>query len=136
MMTLAANKQKLYYALQSDVSFPVYDYYIDGEGNKHPIDTGETYYPYPEAILFYGNIAMSGGDVQNTEYGLDISSYEAVLIVGKGELPINETSLIWAETEPKIKDDGTVDSFTADYRIVKISPSLNFDKYILAKVIK
>ena len=49
MMTLEANKQKLYYALQ-EKEIPVYEkddegniiYYEDNEGNKIPIETGET----------------------------------------------------------------------------------------------
>lgn len=135
MMTLQKNKQKLWYSLQ-DGKVPIYEYYTDDEGNKHPIETGEYKTGYLQPVVFYGNIAMSGGEARNVEYGVDLTAYEAVLIVGKGEIPLTETSRIWHENEPIFNDDGTVDEFSADYRIVKISPSLNFDKYVLAKVVK
>lgn len=136
MMTLGQNKQKMYYALQGQFQIPMYDYYTDADGNRFPIETGEYRYPYENPVLFYGNIAMSGGEARNVEYGVDIGAYEAVLVVGRNELPLKETSVIWLETNPQYNDDGTVDEKSADYRIVKISPSLNFDKYVLAKIVK
>ena len=135
MMTLRRNKQKMWYSLQGGL-VPIYEYYTDDEGNKHPIETGEYKTEYLQPVIFYGNISMSGGEARNVEFGLDLTAYEAVLIVGKGELPLTETSRIWFENEPKYNADGTVDEFSADYRIVKIGPSLNFDKYVLAKVVK
>ena len=136
MMTLQQNKQRMHYALQSEYAIPMYDYYIDNDGNKLPIETGEYRYPYNEVVSFAGNIAMSGGEARSVEYGVDIGAYEAILIVGHNELPLTETSVIWLETAPQYYEDGTVDEKSADYRIIKISPSLNFDKYVLARVVK
>lgn len=136
MLTLQQNKQKMYYALQSKNAVPMYDYYFDDEGNKYPIETGEYRYPYENPVQFFGNIAMSGGEARSVEYGVDIGAYEAVLVLAHNELPLTETSVIWLETAPQYYDDGTVDEKSADYRIVKISPSLNYDKYVLAKVVK
>ena len=79
---------------------------------------------------------MSGGESEAVEFGLDLSQYEAVLIVGKDTLPITESSLIWHTTTPTRDNEGNTDEYSADYRIVKISPSLNFDKYVLKKVVK
>jgi hypothetical protein len=56
--------------------------------------------------------------------------------VGKNTLPITETSLIWHDTEPTKDIGGYADGVSADYRIVKVSSSLNFDKYVLKKVVK
>lgn len=131
MRTLNKNKQKMYYANLVDV---VQEEYVDEDGNRYP--TGEPKNIYSEPVEFKGNIAMSGGESEAVEFGLDLSQYEAVLIVGKNTLPITESSLIWHATEPTKDNEGNTDEYSADYRIVKISPSLNFDKYVLKKVVK
>lgn len=136
MRTLAKNKQKMYYSLQIG-EVPILQYYTDEEGNRFLVgETGEYKIGYGEPVEFFGNIAMSGGESEAVEFGLDMSQYSAVLIVDKGLLPIDETSRIWHTTEPVMNDDGTVDEFTADYSVVKLSPSLNVDKYVLKKVVK
>lgn len=142
MRTLAKNKQKMYYALQIG-EVPVYETDADGniiyitvDGEKIPVETGETKIGYGNPVEFFGNIAMSGGESEAVEFGLNLGDYSAVLVVDKGLLPINETSRIWHTTEPTMNADGTVDEFTADYYVVKVSPSLNVDKYVLQKVVK
>lgn len=144
MRTLRRNKQKLYYSLYKD-SEPHYVLdedgnriisYVDEDGNIYYLEDGVEDPSYTTPVMFYGNIAMSGGESEAVEYGLDLSQYSAVLIVAKGTIPIDETSLIWHETEPIINEDGTADEHSADYKVVKISPSLNFDKYVLQKVVK
>lgn len=136
MRTLKRNTQKMYYANQDRV-VPIYEYYEDEDGNMIPLDTGETKLVYGEPIEFKGNISLSnGGEVEVQEYGLSQADYSAILITSKNTLPITETSLIWHTTEPKKDIDGNTDEFSADYRIVKISPSLNVDKYVLQKVVK
>ena len=135
MRTLNKNKQKMFYAIYSG-EIPIYEYYTDSEGNIIPIDTGETTTGYELPVEFSGNIALSGGESEAQEFGLNLSDYQAVLVVGKNVLPIDETSLIWQNTEPKYNADGTVDRFSADYTVVKVSPSLNIDKFVLKKVVK
>lgn len=131
MRTLNKNKQKMYYATLVDT---VQEEYIDEEGNGYP--TGEPKNIYSEPVEFYGNIAMSGGEAEAQEYGLSLSDYSAILVASKNTLPINEQSRIWHTSEPTNDDNGYTDEYSADYRIVKISPSLNFDKYVLKKVVK
>lgn len=135
MRTLRKNAQKMYYANQIG-QVPIYEEYTDEDGNTYPLDTGETKIGYSEPMEFKGNIAMSGGEAEAVEFGLNLADYEAVLIVAKNTLPITETSLIWHTTEPIKEIGGNADEYSADYRIVKISPSLNFDKYVLKKVVK
>lgn len=148
MRCLKKNKQKMYYALLSGTT-PVYQ--LDGQGNKivdytDPV-TGEVYYVetgvdmplYSEAVAFDGNIALSGSDVSRQEFGISDDRYEAVLVVNKNQLPITETSLIWYQTTPTTKtvdEKKYADDSTADYKVVRIIPSLNVDRYILAKVVK
>ena len=136
MRTLNKNTQKMYYANQDRV-VPIYEYYEDEDGNMIPLDTGETKLVYGDPIEFKGNISLSnGGEVEVQEFGLSQADYSAILVTSKNTLPITETSLIWYENEPKKDIDGNTDEFSADYRIVKISPSLNVDKYVLQKVVK
>jgi hypothetical protein len=143
MMTLNQNKQKLYYALLDNV-VPIYEtdddgniiYYEDEEGNRIPLETGDTKIIYSKPVEFYGNIAMSGGEVEVQEFGLNLADYEAILVLGKNTLPLTETSLIWQNTKPKFNQDETLDENSADYKIVKINSSNNYDKYVLSRVVK
>lgn len=146
MRCLKKNKQPLYYALLIGT---VPDYEYDEHGNKivDYVYEGVTYYVekgtqskvYSVPTRFEGNIALSGSDVTRQEFGVSDDRYEAVLVTNKGQLPITETSLLWYQTEPLTKEiDGIVyaDDATADYRVLKVVPSLNNDRYILAKVVK
>lgn len=146
MRCLKKNKQKLYYALFVGES-P--NYVLDEYGNKIVDYTsgGVTYYKetgtnillYSEPVAFEGNIAFSGSDVTRQEFGIADDHYEAVLVTGKGEIPITETSLLWYQTTPTTKTIDTktyADDTTADYKVLKVIPSLNNDRYILAKVVK
>lgn len=145
MRTLAKNKQKMYYALQVG-EVPIYQadsdgnimYYTDSEGNKIPLETGETEFGYSKPIEFFGNIALSGGESEAVEYGVDVSAYDATLVVDKGTVPLTETSLIWFESEVRCKDaDKTiVDPNSADYKVLAVKPSINVSKYILGKLVK
>ena len=138
MRTLNKNKQEMWYSLKglAQDAVPEYDYYVDSEGNKIPIDTGENKIPYLKPVPFAGNIAMSGGDAEAAEFGLSLADYEAILVMDKDSLPITETSVIWHNTEPQYNEDGTVDEQSADSSVVKISPSLNLVRYVLKKVVK
>lgn len=143
MMTLEQNKQKMFYSLYLGQQ-PEYELddkgnkillFVDSEGKEYYKETGEIIEVYSTPVEFKGNISFGGGESRDAEYGFDISSYSAVLVVGKGMLPLTETSVIWYENEPTITEGGA-DGKLADYKIVKVSPSLNVDKYILQKVVK
>lgn len=177
MRTLNKNKQKLYYALQIG-QVPIYEtdldgniiydhytdddgnyiYYQDDNGNRIPLKTGETEMGYSEAVEFDGNIAFSGGEVKYEEYGIDASQYDAILVLPKDALPIDETSVIWYGSEIKYLDGTSAfnnypseavlpeknkypnqkytDGNSADYRVVSVKPSLNAVKYVLNKIVK
>lgn len=138
MRTLNKNTQKMYYANQDRV-VPIYEYYEDEDGNMIPLDTGETKLVYGEPIEFKGNISLSnGGEVEVQEFGLDVSAYDAILIVKKDYVPISETTLIWFEN-PIIYDDEiqkVPNEFSADYRVLAVKPSLNSTKYVLGRLVK
>lgn len=144
MRTLNKNKVKMYYANQI-AETPIYERNADGTIKTIVVDGAETYVisgyesnSYTKPVEFYGNIALSGGEVSNVEYGVDDSLYDAILVVNKGDIQISETSLIWHETTPAYKDveEKIVDPYSADYRVTRVSPSLNESKYLLNKVVK
>ena len=145
MMTLESNKQSMKYSLQSE-RVPIYEtdengniiYYEDSDGNKIPMETGEYTTGYSKPVSFFGNIAMSGGEVDSVEFGIDVSGYDATLVVDKGTIPIDETSLIWHTSEVRYKDEEKtiVDENTADYKVLSVKPSLNTTKYILGRITK
>lgn len=145
MRTLRKNQQEMKFALQIG-EVPIYQtdaegnilYYEDSDGNKIPLETGEYEMGYGEVQDFLGNISMSGGESVETEFGIDVSGYDAVMVVQRNALPLEETSLIWFESEVGYKDsDNTiVDPDTANYKILAIKPSLNFTKYLLGRLVK
>lgn len=141
MRSLRKNTQPLHYATYSE-EIKVYKRdengnieYVEIDGSLVPIEIG-TVAGYNEPVLFYANIAMSGGEAEAKEYGFDIGSYEAVLVTTDKSLPISETSRIWHTTEPKINTDGTVNGDSADYSVLAVKPSLSSMKYLLKKLPK
>lgn len=133
------------YALQN-AEIPIYQtdedgnilYYEDSEGNKIPLETGETEIGFGEPVFFLSSLAMSGGEAEAQEFGLSISDYNATLLCEKGSYPIVEGSLIWTKSEVGYKDTNNeiIDPVSADYEVIKVSESLNFVKYVLKAVVK
>ena len=145
MRTLTRNKQVLYYSNQIVGRVPVYatNPYgtiktIDVDGVSTKVISGYSENGYTEPVEFEGNIALSGGEVVNVEFGVDASAYDAVLILNKDEINISETSLIWSVSPVGYKDTAKtiIDPYSADYRVTRVSPSLNQSKYLLSKVVK
>lgn len=144
MRNLRKNKQTMYYALL-DRTQPIYEkdsdgniIYVEIDGVQVPVETGETELVYGEPVKFKGNISTSGGESRETEYGIDNTEYDAVLIMMMNELPITETSIIWHTSNIGYKDEENtiVDDKSADYVVKKRSPSLNQFKYLLGKVLQ
>lgn len=136
MRALNKNKQKMYYALKTEVEVPIYDYYTDEEGNVFPIDSGDRRFIYDEPVEFEANVSFGGGNVAFAPYGLNLGEYEVLMSVGINTIPIDEASLIWLNTKPQRHADGTIDENSAEYRVAKVIPSLNEAVYALKKVVK
>lgn len=144
MRLLRKNKQKMKYSLQIG-EVPIYErdedgniIYIEIDGQKVPVETGETEIGYSDPVEFMGNIAMSGGEAEAKSFGVDISEYDAILLMEKDRIPINETSLIWHTSEVQYTDEQNtvVDRKSADYSIKRVQPSLNFTRYLLKRIVK
>lgn len=145
MRMLNKNKQKLYYANYIEGGEVIYKLdsdgnkivtYVDEEGNEYYEELGITKPHYTEPIMFKGNIAMSGGESEAVEFGLNLADYSAVLVLSKDSVKMDEKTVIWQESEPQTDIDGNASPNSADYLVVKVSPSLNVDKFVLRKVVK
>lgn len=127
--------------------FPI----LDENGNKTPMFTGEYEMLYGDAVEFMASISMSGGEAEEVEYGLTVADYAAVVITEKNASPLTEGAIIWKTSTPQYKyngDEVSVDindqtirgRFTertsADFVVMKKSPSINVDKFILDAVNK
>lgn len=147
MRTLNKNTTRMWYALHRD-SEPIYK--LDEYGHKIVVyvddstDPPTEYYEkegsteegYSEPVEFYGNIAFNkSGEAETTEFGVSLADYEADVTVSKNLLPIDETSLIWTH-EPLMDGSGYAIGSDADFTVLKVLPSLNETKYLLAKVQK
>ena len=147
MRTLNKNTTQMWYALHRD-SEPIYK--LDEHGNKIVVYTDESTTPptayyekvgtteegYTSPVSFCGNIAYSAsGEAETTEFGISTAEYEADVTVSKDLLPIDETSLIWTH-EPQVDESGYAVESDADFKVVKVRPSLNQTRYLLAKVQK
>lgn len=144
MRLLRKNKQKMKYSLQIG-EVPIYErdeegniIYIEIDGQKVPVETGETEIGYSNPVEFMGNIAMSGGEAEAKSFGVDISEYDAILLMEKDRIPIDETSLIWHTSEVQYTDEQNtvVDRKSDDYSIKRVQPSLNFTRYLLKRIVK
>lgn len=144
MRTLTRNKQTLYFANQIGMT-PIYERdedgnikYIEVDGEQVPIETGDYEMTYTKPQEIKGNIALSGGEISVVEFGIDASSYDAVLVVNKDEPILTETSLIWHKSKLVYKDMAKteIEPNSADYRVTRVSPSINVSKYLLQKAVK
>ena len=132
------NKQPLMYALYSGRE-SIYE--VDDEGNiiygedGEPISTGVLRPVYKDPVKFCANIAFSSGEANAEAYGMSTVDYDSKIVVPRGYLPIDETSLIFYESEPEFID-GKLDEKSADFHVMKVQPSLAYTVYLLKRVEK
>lgn len=144
MRMMNKNKRTLYYALQ-DREVPIYETdesgyirYIEIDGQQIPVETGQTELVYSEPVKMLANIAFETNETTAQEFGVDVSDYDAIVVFGKDEYPLTETSRIWFESVPRYKDisETIVDGDSADYKVVSVRSSLNEGKAILRHLTK
>ena len=140
MRSLKKNMQKLYYSLYSE-QITIYE--RDENGNIVYDEIDGDLYPriiaeragYSEPVEFYVNISAAKGSSDSEVFGVSLD-YTKTISATDMNLTLNEMSLIWFETEPVIKDDGTVDESSADYAVVAVVRSLNNLVYAIKKLSK
>jgi hypothetical protein len=138
MRTLKKNKQKMYYANQDRI-VPIYETYIDDDGNEYQLDTGETKLVYGEPVEFSANISNKLNEVKWAEYGIDESTNYAQIVVSKGSVPLKVGSIIWKKSEIGYEntEENIVDENTSDYLVKGVADEgLTEDWYLLKKRVK
>lgn len=130
-------------------------FYLNDDGNKIPMDTGESMIIYGTPQEFDANVAESGGEAEAQTFGLSVADYEAVALYEKGAYPIVIGALVWRDSKPKCEYDHEVpfeienadgekvtvystapEETSADYRVIKTPTSLNFTRAILKAIVK
>ena len=133
------NKQNMKYSLYLE-KIPVYATDDDGnilyDNDGDLVETGDYVNGYAEPIDFMANMVFSSGEAEATAYGVTVSDYDSKIVCAKGYIPITETSLIFTDSEPDYNSNGTVKDKSADFRVVKVQPSLNYMVYLLKRIEK
>ena len=112
-------------------------YYEDSEGNKIPLETGETEIGYSEPVPFWANISNKLNEVVWAEYGIDNSTNYAQILADKDVLPLMAGSVIWKKSEVGRKESGSVDDSTADYVVKGVADEgQDFDLFLLQRNLK
>lgn len=172
MICMAVDKQRLWYANPTGEQVPIYErdpygeiIYDDIDGESVPRESGRYEDRYTNPVKFYGNI--NAGDVGRSEYrayGISLGDFEAKLVMHKGDIPIDEHTIIWYMNPPRFKradgsktgyvlaEDGEcitdeegvpinlendeiyVDPLSADYRVKRVPPCLDEIDYLLSRI--
>ena len=123
MKCLRRNLVRIFYANYIDRE-PIKDEY----GNL----TGEYKLHYGNPQEAEGNVSSVRGEVTTRQFG-DDESYDRVIVMDDPKIPIEKSSILWIETPPVIKPDGTTDT-PHDYIVKQVAPSLNSVSIAVSKV--
>lgn len=173
MRTALKNKQKLKYALyhERQAAYETDDngdiIYTEVDGERIPVESGYAEHFYDEPVDFIANIMPVGSEsyaranvAKYVPYGINISDYNSLILVNRGEFPITESSLIWFDhtpttrtardyfvtddetgevisdsvpdgIEPSSEDLTVWDETTADFIVKRVASSQNITLYLL-----
>lgn len=117
------NKQVFYFSSFTDKVGLVDEY-----GNR----TGEYKVLYDNPTKLSGNISAAMGEMQNRQFG-ESELYDKVIVLCNPNVSIDEYSILWVDTLPTLKEDGSTDT-PHDYIVKKIARSLNSVSIAISKV--
>lgn len=124
MRCMNRNKVKFFYALYLGKA-PIKDEY----GN----DTGEYEVKHGSPVEFSANISAAKGETQTLQFG-ENEIYDKVIVMDENAPPIDEYSILWVDSTPTIKEDGTTET-PHDYIVKKVAKSLNVVSVAISKVV-
>lgn len=124
MRCLSRNKSAFYYALHGEQT-EIKDEYGNATGQYNVSHTN----PHKTC----GNISAARGEIQSRQFG-ESESYDKVIVLDDVNTPIDEYSILWVDTLPLLKDDGSTDT-PHDYIVKKVARSLNSVSIAISKVI-
>ena len=123
MRCMLRNKSKFYYASYTGETEIADDY-----GNV----TGEYRVSYGNPIVSLGNVSAAQGEMQSRQFG-ESESYDKVIVLDDRNAAIDEHSILWVDTLPRLNEDGTTDT-PHDYTVKKIARSINGVSIAIRKV--
>lgn len=123
MRTLQRNKIRIFYANYLKKT-PLKDEY----GNL----TGEYDIVYDNPVEIKANVSAARGEATTRQFGED-ESYDRVIVMDDRNTQINVSSVLWIDTLPEIKADGSTDT-PYDYIVKQVAPSLNSVSIAVSKV--
>ena len=123
MKTLLRNMSRIFYA-----NFKEKVALRDEYGNL----TGEYDIVYENPVEIKANVSAARGESTTRQFGEE-EGYDRVLVMSDPEVPITVSSILWIDTPPDIKADGTTDT-PYDYIVKQVAPSLNSVSIAVSKV--
>lgn len=123
MKTLLRNMSRIFYA-----NFKEKVALRDEYGNL----TGEYDIVYENPVEIKANVSAARGESTTRQFGEE-EGYDRVLVMSDPNVPITVSSILWIDTAPDIKADGTTDT-PYDYIVKQVAPSLNSVSIAVSKV--
>lgn len=131
MRCMNRNKSRFFYSLYEGRE-PI----VNEQGRK----TGEYKVVHGNPIEGRANISAAKGETQTRQFG-ESESYDKVIVMDFVEPPIDEYSILWIDSEPKLNDDSSLavndegEVITPhDYVVKKVAKSLNCVSIAVSKV--
>lgn len=123
MRTLRRNQIRIFYANYRRTD-PLKDEY----GNL----TGEYDIAYDNPVEIRANVSAARGEATTRQFGED-ENYDRVIVIDDQKVPIDVSTVLWIDTLPEIKADGSTDT-PYDYIIKRVATSLNSVSIAVSKV--
>lgn len=102
--------------------------------------TGQYQVIYGSPVLMKANVSASQGEIQSRQFG-ESESYDKVIVLDDVNTPIDEYSILWVDSPPRLNADGTLslneDGGVAtphDYIVKKVARGLNTVSIAISKV--
>lgn len=113
MRTIIRNRQEFYYSslTSSEMGY-------DTDGNYT-----EVVYTYANPVKKSGVITLGNGEAETQVFGAN-ERYDKVITLNEGEDYLAIGSVLWVDTMPVIKKDGSTDT-PFDYTVRKVGKSLS-----------
>ena len=102
--------------------------------------TGEYAVTHGNPVECYGNISAARGEMATCQFG-ENEAYDKILVLDNASPKIDEYTVLWIDTIPKLNKDGTLRKNSVgevdtpyDYIVKKVARSLNSVSIAIRKV--
>ena len=118
---MSRNKVEIYYALYDKLE-------IIRNAAGHEIGRRPIYHNPVRAMV---RVTPARGEATDQIFGVALN-YDKTLIYGKNLLPIEETTALYIDRMPELKDDGSTDT-RHDYTVTRIAADINYTTVAISK---